>query len=114
LLLLVASPGLAGLALDAAHPCPEKAPWTVSAETAAPADHRAGDEHHPGEPAGHHDCKCVGSCQTAPAVRSVDADGILAFAAPVVDLGLRPARSALIPVGRPADLLPPATAPPLI
>jgi hypothetical protein len=103
LVLLFASPGFAGLAVDAAHPCPEKAPWTVETQ----------GHHHDQAPAEHHDCKCVGACQTA-VVASIDADDILAIEAPVETIRPASVHPELIPLGRPQDRLPPATAPPVV
>jgi hypothetical protein len=103
LVLLFASPGFAGLAVDAAHPCPEKAPWTVE----------GGGHHHDQQPAEQHDCKCVGACQTAiPA--SIETADIIAVAPPVEVARALHSSALLLPRGRPQDRLPPATAPPLV
>ena len=106
LVLLLASPGFAGLALDAAHPCPEKAPWTV--DGAAPGHHHDG----PQSPE-QHDCRCVGTCQTA-AIGSIDSREVIALLAPVESARPLPFHFQLIPLGRPRDRLPPATAPPQV
>lgn len=121
LVLLLASPGITGLAVDAAHPCPEKAPWTV--ESSPEVSHQDGSGHgagnHGSDPASQHpqgeshDCHCIGACQSAPAARSVDLDRILVLVEPLQVQVLRPHITAFIPVGPPADRLPPATAPPL-
>jgi hypothetical protein len=103
LVLLFASPGIAGQVVDAAHPCPEKAPWTVD----------GGGHHHGQQPAEQHDCKCVGACQTA-VVASIQARDIVAVQAPVESIRPAPFHFELIPLGRPRDRLPPATAPPLV
>jgi hypothetical protein len=102
LVLLIASPGFAGLAVDAAHPCPDKAPWTVE----------EGGHHHGQPTPEHHDCKCVGACQTAVAA-SMDVRDGLPTVVPLISL--RPASFyiQLLSSGRPLDRLPPATAPPV-
>jgi hypothetical protein len=103
LVLLFASPGFAGMAVDAAHPCPDKAPWTVEQE----------GHHHDRPATERHDCKCVGACQTAVAVRVDLRDG-LAAVAPV--FSYRPAsfHVQVVDLARPQDRLPPATAPPIV
>jgi len=103
LALLLASPGITGLAVDAAHPCPEKAPWTVQ-ETG----------HHHDAPASEpHSCKCVGACQTAVAGSADVHDGLAALA-PVLSYRSTSFHFQLVALGRPQDRLPPATAPPLV
>ena len=103
LVLLFASPGFAGLAIDSAHPCPEKAPWTVESE----------GHHHDQQPAEQHACKCVGVCQTAVA-GSIDTRDVLAVLAPVAIASPAAIHFEIIPLGRPRDRLPPATAPPTV
>ena len=103
LVLLIASPGVAGLAVDAAHPCPDKAPWTVE----------QGGHHHGQPTPEHHDCKCVGACQTAVAA-SMDVRDGLASVAPVISLRPASFHIQLLSAGRPLDRLPPATAPPIV
>jgi hypothetical protein len=103
LVLLFASPGFAGLAVDAAHPCPEKAPWTVEKTS----------HHHDGPATEHHDCKCVGACQTAVAVTVDVRDGWTSLA-PVFSYRSAAFHVQLIDLGRPQDRLPPATAPPIV
>ena len=103
LVLLLASPGLAGLAVDAAHPCPEKAPWTVQNE----------GHHHNAPATDHHDCKCVGACQTAVAATVDVRDGLLGIA-PVFRYLSTDFHLQLVDLGRPLDRLPPATAPPAV
>jgi hypothetical protein len=103
LALLFASPGFAGLAVDAAHPCPEKAPWTVEKP----------GHHHDAPATDHHDCKCVGTCQTAVAA-AVDASDGLTAVAPVFSYRSPSYHLQLVDLGRPQDRLPPATAPPAV
>ena len=103
LVLLFASPGITGWAVDAVHPCPEKAPWTVQ-ETG---------HHHDAPATEHHSCKCVGACQTAVA-GSVDVRDGLAALAPVLSYRATTFHFPLVALGRPQDRLPPATAPPLV
>jgi hypothetical protein len=107
LLLLLATPGVAGTALEGVHPCPEAAPASVAAE--------AGHGAHGGEqesPAHAGECHCVGACvgavatiTFAPAVPTI---AVQVVASPAV----RPSPTDL-PVSRPSDRLPPSTAPPL-
>ena len=106
LVLLFASPGFAGLAVDAAHPCPEQAPWTV--------DSPASGHHHDGpQSPEQHDCKCVGTCETA-VVAAIDSREVITLLAPVEGSRSVPLHFQIIPLGRPGDRLPPATAPPLV
>lgn len=110
LALLLVSPGLAGVVLDAAHPCPAKAPWLLQA-----ANGHHGSDHAPADaPADEHDCKCFGSCLNAPQVRAVTAVSDFGFVSLVATSVPRPPYSAFMPVGQPADRLPPATAPPRV
>ena len=94
--------------VQAAHPCPA---------AAAAVSHAAHGQGHHGAPAdGGHDaqCRCIGSCQVAAAAQASDAATLeVAFAAhhptpPGPDGAL------LLPAGRPPQLLPPATAPPIL
>lgn len=103
LVLLFASPGFAGLAIDSAHPCPEQAPWTVESD----------GHHHDQQPAEHHDCKCVGACQTA-VVASIGTRDVLVVSAPIATAKPIVFHFEIIPLGRPGDRLPPATAPPSV
>jgi hypothetical protein len=107
LLLLLATPGVAGTVLEGVHPCPETAPASAAAEM--------GHGAHGGEqesPAHSGECHCLGACigavatiTFAPAVPTV-AIQVVATAA------VRPSTAAL-PAFRPSDRLPPSTAPPL-
>ena len=105
LFLLLATPALGGAWLQAAHPCPAEAPWV--------GEH--GEEHGShgaGQSAG--GCHCVGSCAGAAGV-VVPPRALLPASAAAVS----PARPRISPVTlprvlRPADRLPPATAPPLV
>ncbi|MEO8201068.1 MAG: hypothetical protein ABI679_11145 [Gemmatimonadota bacterium] len=120
-LLLLASPGVSGLAIDAAHPCPAKAPWMAHsagqhAGHATSPDFRTGSgQEDLSHQATHnnHDCRCVGACHTALAVRTPAADALYTVLPPTVGLALRPRDTFFIPNRRPGDRLPPATAPPL-
>jgi hypothetical protein len=105
LVLLLASPGMAGLAVDAAHPCPEKAPWTVESP--------GGHHHHDQAPAERHDCHCVGACQTAVAL-SISVRDLPVLEAPLATEPPASFLAELVPLGRPRDRLPPATAPPIV
>lgn len=125
LLLALAVPGLGGSALQLLHPCPVDTPWLVPAHggahptamampmgmpMATPVEQAPASDHH--SPDAHHGCHCVGSCTfqsvTVPApVSPVVATTVAAPVAPQF-----PVVSARIHA-RPADRLPPATAPPL-
>lgn len=104
LALLLATPALGGAWLQFAHPCPVDAPWT--------AEHGGHGAEHGGADASS-GCHCVGTC----------APGILAALgaddpSPAAAVSIPPAGSPLVPAAqapslRPADRLPPATAPPL-
>lgn len=116
LLLLLGVPGLGGSALQLLHPCPASAPWLADAAGGARASHRAavtdasGHEGH--APDAEHRCHCIGSCQlgTAPLPAGT--------AVAVLRLPPEPAprviatAAAVPPAARPADRLPPSTAPP--
>ncbi len=105
LALLLLAPGVSGGAVQWLHACPVKA--------APVADH----QHHGQAPAdtGHsQSCQCIGSCNSA-ATASPAKPVTVAVAV------IQPARQAVlpsgvnfVPVGIPSDLLPPATAPPLL
>jgi hypothetical protein len=105
LALLLLAPGVSGSAVQWLHACPVKA--------AAVADH----PHHGQTPAdaGHsQSCQCIGSCNTAVTASPAKA---VTVAAAVVQLSrqvVSPSGVSFLPVGTPSDLLPPATAPPLL
>lgn len=117
LLLLLATPGLGGTALQALHPCPESMPWLGAGAAAAEDAHAAHAAHGPGgsheesAPA-HGDCQCVGACLSAVAL----AAALPALPTAVVALHEGPVRPAAppAPVAQPLDRLPPSTAPPLV
>src|SRR5688572_9324619 len=97
LLLLLATPGVAGTALERVHPCPETAPASVAAETGHGA--HGNEQESPGHSG---ECHCVGACigavasiAFAPAVPAVSIQ-VVATAA------VRPAPADL-PVVRPSD-----------
>ncbi|MGH7526411.1 MAG: hypothetical protein ACREMX_06880 [Gemmatimonadales bacterium] len=108
LVLLVATPGLGGAWLQAAHPCPVDTPWLAGGG--------AHGEHHDSGPAGdngHGFCHCIGSCSAAAIAVLPTAARLLsaAVAIPAYATPFAPALAA--PVAVPSDRLPPATAPPL-
>ena len=112
-LLLLATPGLAGTVLDGLHPCPENAPW-VAAESSA-ADHGSHAAHggSDGEaPAHAAECHCLGACVGAAATIPFTAALPTVASEPAPADPVRPAPADL-PASRPSDLLPPSTAPPL-
>jgi len=108
LLLLLLTPGLGGWVVQAAHPCP------AAAGAVGHAAHGPGQHDAPAD--GEHDehCRCIGSCHTAQAARAADAP---TFGVAPATYQLAPQRAAgarLLPAGRPLQLLPPATAPPVL
>lgn len=106
LALLLMSPGLGGMAVQAFHPCPSHVVMQ------ADGMHHAGGDSHDTPSGGHAYCHCIGSCAAA-AVLASPRDGrmlAVATAGPVT----RVADAAELPVRQlPLDLLPPSTAPPL-
>jgi hypothetical protein len=108
LLLLLLTPGLGGWVVQAAHPCPA---------AAAAVGHAAhGQSHHDIPADGEHDghCRCIGSCHAAQAVQSADAPTFDVAPAAYHPTPHRPDGALLLPAGRPPQLLPPATAPPVL
>lgn len=117
LLLLFATPALGGSWLQAAHPCPVDSPW-LQAHGAGPADRGAqGAAHHdqggPGDHPGAAICHCVGTCAAAALAVLSDAPVVPIAAAPVAGHPARLVAATVAPTLRPADRLPPSTAPPL-
>jgi hypothetical protein len=105
LAMLLLGPGISGSAVQWLHACPVKA--------AAVADH----EHHGQSPAdaGHsQSCQCIGHCNAAataaPAKSVTVATAVLEPDQHVVP----PSEVSFVSDGTPSDLLPPATAPPLL
>jgi hypothetical protein len=103
--LLLLAPGVMGSAVQSLHACP--------AQAAAVADH----QHHDQAPAdtGHSQgCQCIGSCN--PAATASPAKPITVAAAVILPdyHVVPPSGVSFVPVGTPSDLLPPATAPPLL
>lgn len=105
LALLLLAPGVSGSAVQWLHACPVKA--------AAVADH----QHHDQTPAdaGHtQNCQCIGSCNTAATASPARAITVLAADIQPIRQLTPPSGLSFVPVGTPSDLLPPATAPPLL
>jgi hypothetical protein len=106
LALLLMSPGLGGMAVQAFHPCPSHLVMQPGGM------HHAGGDSHQAPDNAHTYCHCIGSC-AATAVQASPGDGrmLALVSAPhvilVVDAAERPAAQL------PLDLLPPSTAPPL-
>lgn len=114
LLLLLATPGMAGTALEALHPCPEAAP-AYAAGAAAAGAHAGHDADAGHESSGHTaECHCVGACAVS-AVAPIAAASSLPTVA-VTDPAARVIRAApaRLPASPPSDRLPPSTAPPLV
>lgn len=111
-LALLASPGVAGGAVQLLHPCP------VASAEVGPAHHAAGDMAEHGHtpqapPSRHEQCHCIGACCPAATVAAPAlASGIAARVAPL------PAARFLThdagPGRLPSEFLPPATAPPFL
>jgi hypothetical protein len=110
LLLVLATPGLGGAWLQAAHPCPVDLPWLAGQHQGQHASHHGTE---PGTVPAGEVCHCVGACHTAGAALLTTA----ARVAVLVLTGDRPASTPAPdldpPVQRSTDRQPPATAPPL-
>lgn len=105
LALLLLAPGVSGSVVQLLHACPVQA--------AAVADH----QHHGQAPAdaGHsQNCQCIGSCNTAATVSSATAATVAVAVIQPDRHVVPPSGVCFVPVGTPSDLLPPATAPPLL
>lgn len=106
LALLLMSPGLGGMAVQAFHPCPSHMVMQGDAM------HHAGGDSHDVPSSGHTYCHCIGSCAAA-AVQASPRDGrmLAVVAAPQRTLA---AEAVKLPAPQlPLELLPPSTAPPL-
>jgi hypothetical protein len=106
LALLLMSPGLGGMAVQAFHPCPSH-----MVMQGAGMHHVAGDSQDTPSN-GHSYCHCIGSCAAAAVIASPRDGRMLAVLAapqrmPVAEALAQPA----LPL--PLDRLPPSTAPPL-
>lgn len=110
-LLLIGTPGLAGTALGAMHPCAAEMPWT-----AAPSEHAAHHGSHDGAPTDGvpAPCHCIGACQGAAPMAPAGSDAVLALA----PIAAQAPSSLLAPSAElpslPPYLLPPKTAPPAL
>lgn len=108
LAMVLLAPGVTGSAVQWLHACP------AEAQAAAAADH----QHHDPAPSdtGHSQgCECIGSsCITAAALAPAKSPTILAAVVLPGRAVLLPADLSFVPAGTPSDLLPPATAPPLV
>jgi hypothetical protein len=105
LAMLLLAPGVSGSVVQWLHACPVQA--------AAVADH----QHHGQAPAdaGHsQSCQCIGSCNTAGAPSPAKSITIAAVVTQPDHHVVPPSGVSFVPVGTPSDLLPPATAPPLL
>lgn len=106
LALLLMSPGLGGMAVQACHPCPSH-----MVMQGAGMHHAAGDSQD-NQPSGHSYCHCIGSCAAA-AVTASPRDGrMLALVAAPHRVLVAEAQE-LPALQLPLELLPPSTAPPL-
>ena len=132
-LLVLASPGIGGVALPVLHPCPVDLPWLAGAETGHPG---AGDVHHVAGHQGHggqqapqdqqgrggagdhgdgaaHLCSCMGSCCPGAMVDPPSASRLFLRSVPLLRTPLLTGELRL-PGSDHLHLLPPSTAPPLI
>jgi len=105
LVLVLLAPGMSGTAVQWLHACPAQARQV--------ADH----QHHdtaPSQSQHSEDCRCIGSCSTTGSVTVPVRAVVLAIADIEPDQHVRiPAPASFTPSASPANLLPPATAPPL-
>ncbi len=109
LALLLATPGVAGTILQAAHPCPAQAPWLPRSGDAPNAHHHG----HGSQQDAPSQCHCIGTCHTA-ATWAPPAGGPVVPLVQVERVALsNPSATALAPVVLPYRFLPPATAPPI-
>jgi hypothetical protein len=105
LALVLLAPGVSGSAVQRLHACPVKA--------AAVADH----QHHGQAPAdANHsqNCQCIGSCNPASTASPAKSVTVAARAIEPARRVVPPSGVTFVPLGTPSDLLPPATAPPLL
>jgi hypothetical protein len=108
LLLLLASPAMGGTVLPALHPCPVDAPWQ-----AQQSEHAGHEGHHqtPSPGGDSHDCTCISSCSTGPALAGIDLAGPIAEPVEVAE-PTRPSSDATLVLAPIAERLPPAIPPP--
>jgi hypothetical protein len=110
LLLLLATPGLGGAWLQAAHPCPVDLPWLAGAEHAQQGSHHGTE---PGNAPAGETCHCVGVCHVAGAALVATATRVAVLVVTSDPPAATPAPDLDPPVQLPSDRQPPATAPPL-
>jgi hypothetical protein len=108
LAMVLLAPGITGSAVQWLHACP------AEAQAAAAADH----QHHDPAPSNtdhSQGCDCIGSsCNTAGAIAPAKSSTILAAVVLRGRAVILPADLSFVPASTPSDLLPPATAPPLV
>ncbi|HEX6614998.1 MAG TPA: hypothetical protein VF046_01715 [Gemmatimonadales bacterium] len=107
LFLLLLTPAFGGWAVRTAHSCPTAA--------AGQAQALAGHRHHalPGHGERGSECHCIGVCHATGPARAAEAP-LLDLAPPGFLLTAdRPGAALDLPAGRPPQLLPPSTAPPV-
>lgn len=116
LLLLAATPGLAGTALQALHPCAVSMPWLAGGGNSGSAGHAGHAPRHDHAPAGSdlpQSCHCIGVCSVVGAAPiALDGRFVRAPLATVAAQTFAP--RADVPVRLPLDRLPPTTAPPFL
>lgn len=105
LALVLLAPGVSGSAVQWLHACP--------VQSGAVADH----QNHGQAPAdaGHSEnCQCIGSCNTAATASHAQSVTVAAAVIQPDHHVVPPSGISFVPVGTPFDLLPPATAPPIL
>lgn len=113
-LLLLAMPGTGGTLVQAAHPCADKAPWTVAADSGGDHARHAPDAGQADDAGpGTHRCECVGACASAAGAAGPAATPAITFPAFAGRPPAVPGHRHDAPRPRPHRLLPPANAPPL-
>ena len=105
LALLLLAPGVSGSAVKWLHACP--------VQTAAVADHQHHDQA-PADPGHSQTCQCIGSCNPAGAAPITQPVTVAMAVIEPTRQVVPPSGISFVPVGTPSDLLPPATAPPIL
>jgi len=113
-LLLLASPAMAGTVLPLAHPCPVDAPWLAQDPGSSHEEHAGHHQSH--SPAGQstsHSCTCPSACTAGLGLSVLPAAGAISFLA--TPLRVFPAFVEHSAPWTPSylDRLPPSTAPPI-
>jgi hypothetical protein len=114
ILLLLATPGVGGAVVQAAHPCADKAPWAAESPEAGGHQHHGHGGDAPGDPGpSGHPCECIGACQGSAAPVGPARLPAVVLASTLAEAPARFDFRADPPFARADRLLPPAHAPPL-